>query len=81
MSPIQSLGPLSLFQVIAQTLFGCHAEHAILELVNSVSNSFEYGQFILGICIMYFFKVLETQSYYIVHHTILLNKFNQWYKK
>ena len=33
---------------------------AILEVVNSVSNSFEYGKFILGIFIIYFSKVLDT---------------------
>ena len=34
--------------------------HTILELVNSVSNSFEYDKFILGIFIIYFSKVLGT---------------------
>ena len=44
------------------------SEHAILELVNSVSNSFEYYKFTPGIPIIYFSKVLDTQSYYIVHY-------------
>ena len=47
------------------------SEHAVLELVNSI----------LGIIIKYFSKVLDTLSYCIVHHAIVLNKLNQGYKK
>ena len=36
------------------------SEHAILELVNSVSNSFEYYKFTPGIPIIHFSKVLDT---------------------
>ena len=57
------------------------SNHANLELIHSVLNSFEYDKFIPGIFIIYFSKVLDTYSYYIVHHAILLNKPNQWYKK
>ena len=47
------------------------AEHAILELVNSISNSFENGKFTLGIFID-FSKAFDT-----VNYTILLNKLSQ----
>ena len=60
---IRSLRPLSLFQVIAEHCLVVHvimSEHDILELANSVSNSFEYGKFMLGISIIYFFNVLDT---------------------
>ena len=57
------------------------SEHAILELINKISNSFAYGIFTLGIFIIYFSKVLGTYPHYIVHHAILFNKLNQWYKK
>ena len=36
------------------------SDHTILELINSVSNSFEYSKFTPGICVIYFSKVLDT---------------------
>ena len=47
------------------------AEHAVLDLVNSISNSFENVKFTLAIFID-FYEAFET-----VDHTILLNKLNQ----
>ena len=47
-------------------------EHSILELVNSISNSFENGKLTPGICID-FSRTFDT-----VDHTIFLIKFNQY---
>ena len=57
------IGWIPILKKDAETLFAVHvimSEHVILELINSVSNSFEYGTFILGINIIYFPKVLDT---------------------
>ena len=58
------------------------SEHAILELVNSVSYSCEYDKFIVGIFAIYILYYL----YHIVvinteHPIILLDKRNQWHQK
>ena len=47
------------------------ADHAILDLVNSISNSFKNGEFTLVI-----FVNLQ-EAFETVDHTILLNKLNQ----
>ena len=58
------------------------SEHAILELVNSVSYSCEYDKFIVGIFAIYILYYL----YHIViinteYPIILWNKRNQWHQK
>ena len=60
------IGWIPILKKDAETLFAVHvimSEHIILELINSVSNSFEYGTFILGINIIYFPKVLCYMSF------------------
>ena len=57
---IRSLGPLSLLLKHCLVVHVIMSKHAILKLVNSISNSFEHGKFILGIFIIYFSKVLDT---------------------
>ena len=63
-------------EILYEKLFGFQAahsvEHTIVELVDSITKSFENGNFSLGIFID-FSKAFDTVDY-----TILLNKRNQY---
>ena len=53
--------------------FDYRLEHAISKLVNSISNSFGYGNFTLGIFIDF------SKGFYTVDHTIILSKLNEYW--
>ena len=86
---IRRLGPLLLFQA---TCWHCYhvimSEHAILELVNSVSYSLEYNKFILGIFTINFtifiISLLYTQKiilfYWINWTNRTKNKYYDWFQ-